>query len=228
MLFAAFFSAVLLAVTSFARSFKEAQAYLIPLMLVVDRARHAVDDSRTEAAGAAGRDAAAQHRALGPRPAASRPRRRPGHRVLGRHLDGPVRGGGDRRRGPHLRDRRDPLRQPRNVVRSVSPPVPRRPPRPRRRAPCCAWPSCSPPTSWRRTCWPARRWSRSTAACLLAALVTILVFLQIPLATAVLNRVDLRPGFHCVGPVGFAGAAVLGISLWPFAHEILCCSTAGK
>ena len=33
-LFAAFFSAVLLAVTSFARSFKEAQAYLIPLMLL--------------------------------------------------------------------------------------------------------------------------------------------------------------------------------------------------
>ncbi len=34
LLFALFFSAVLLAVTSFARSFKEAQAYLIPLMLV--------------------------------------------------------------------------------------------------------------------------------------------------------------------------------------------------
>lgn len=33
-LFAAFFSAVLLCITSFARSFKEAQAYLIPLMLV--------------------------------------------------------------------------------------------------------------------------------------------------------------------------------------------------
>jgi ABC-2 type transport system permease protein/sodium transport system permease protein len=33
-LFAAFFSAVLLSLTSFARSFKEAQAYLIPLMLV--------------------------------------------------------------------------------------------------------------------------------------------------------------------------------------------------
>ena len=33
-LFAAFFSAILLAVTSFARSFKEAQAYLIPLMMV--------------------------------------------------------------------------------------------------------------------------------------------------------------------------------------------------
>jgi ABC-2 type transport system permease protein/sodium transport system permease protein len=34
LLFAAFFSAVLLALSSFARSFKEAQAYLIPLMLV--------------------------------------------------------------------------------------------------------------------------------------------------------------------------------------------------
>lgn len=33
-LFAAFFSAILLAVTSFARSFKEAQAYIIPLMLL--------------------------------------------------------------------------------------------------------------------------------------------------------------------------------------------------
>lgn len=33
MLFAAFFSAVLLTITSFARSFKEAQAYLIPVML---------------------------------------------------------------------------------------------------------------------------------------------------------------------------------------------------
>jgi ABC-2 type transport system permease protein/sodium transport system permease protein len=33
-LFATFFSAVLLALTSFARSFKEAQAYLVPLMLV--------------------------------------------------------------------------------------------------------------------------------------------------------------------------------------------------
>ncbi len=33
-LFAAFFSAVLLGITSFARSFKEAQAYLIPLMLL--------------------------------------------------------------------------------------------------------------------------------------------------------------------------------------------------
>ncbi|MFO0898561.1 MAG: ABC transporter permease subunit/CPBP intramembrane protease [Pirellulales bacterium] len=34
LLFAAFFSAVLLCITSFARSFKEAQAYLVPLMLI--------------------------------------------------------------------------------------------------------------------------------------------------------------------------------------------------
>src|SRR5262249_10190291 len=33
-LFAAFFSALLLILTSFARTFKEAQAYLVPLMLV--------------------------------------------------------------------------------------------------------------------------------------------------------------------------------------------------
>src|ERR1041385_7106381 len=33
LLFAAFFSAVLLCLTRFARSFKEAQAYLIPLMM---------------------------------------------------------------------------------------------------------------------------------------------------------------------------------------------------
>ena len=58
---------------------------------------------------------------------------------------------------------------------------------------------------------------------ILAALVTILIFLQIPLAAAVLNRVDLASGFQLrpAGPIVFAGAAVLGISLWPFAHEAL-------
>jgi len=58
---------------------------------------------------------------------------------------------------------------------------------------------------------------------LLAALVTILVFLQIPLATAVLNRVDLTSGFQlrAASPLVFAGAAILGLSLWPFAHEAL-------
>jgi sodium transport system permease protein len=58
---------------------------------------------------------------------------------------------------------------------------------------------------------------------LLAALVTILVFLQIPLATAVLNRVDLATGFqlHRAAPLVFVGAGILGLSLWPFAHEAL-------
>jgi ABC-2 type transport system permease protein/sodium transport system permease protein len=58
---------------------------------------------------------------------------------------------------------------------------------------------------------------------LLAALVTILVFLQIPLALAVLNRVDLSSGFRLrsASVAVFVGAIVLGVSLWPFAHEIL-------
>jgi ABC-2 type transport system permease protein/sodium transport system permease protein len=58
---------------------------------------------------------------------------------------------------------------------------------------------------------------------ILASLVTVLVFLQLPLATAVLNRVDLASGFQlrAAGPLVFAGAAVLGFSLWPFAHETL-------
>jgi sodium transport system permease protein len=70
--------------------------------------------------------------------------------------------------------------------------------------------------------------SRSTLVSLdgrlwLAALVTILVFLQIPLALAVLNRIDLSSGFRLQkAPVAaFAGAVVLGVSLWPFAHEML-------
>ena len=58
---------------------------------------------------------------------------------------------------------------------------------------------------------------------ILAALVTVLVFLQIPLAVAVLNRVELDSGFQLrpARPLVFAGAAVLGFSLWPFAHEAL-------
>ena len=57
----------------------------------------------------------------------------------------------------------------------------------------------------------------------LAALVEVLVFLQIPLALAVLNRVDLSTGFRLKpAPVAaFAGALVLGVSLWPFAHQIV-------
>ena len=67
-LFAAFFSAILLALTSCARSFKEAQAYIIPLMLVClvpgvlcllpEPGVHRLD----------GRHAAGEHRDAGPRP----------------------------------------------------------------------------------------------------------------------------------------------------------------
>ena len=44
-----------------------------------------------------------------------------------------------------------------------------------------------------------------------------------PLALAVLNRVDLSTGFRLQSaPVAaFAGALVLGVSLWPFAHQVL-------
>ena len=65
---------------------------------------------------------------------------------------------------------------------------------------------------------------------ILAALVTVLVFLQIPLAVAVLNRVELDSGFQLrpARPLVFVGAAVLGFSLWPFAHEGSSCSTGGS
>jgi len=58
---------------------------------------------------------------------------------------------------------------------------------------------------------------------LLGAFVTILVFAQIPLAVAVLNRVDLVSGFQLrpASPFVFAGALVLAVSIWPFAHEIV-------
>ena len=136
-LFAAFFSAVLLAVTSFARSFKEAQAYLIPLMLVsiTPGMLSMIPGLKLQGPLVV---TPLLNIVLLARDLFST-RRRTGDRLLGRHLDGPVRGGGDRRRGPHLRDRRHPLRQPRNVVRPVSPPDRCRPPR-RRRAACYAWP----------------------------------------------------------------------------------------
>jgi sodium transport system permease protein len=56
---------------------------------------------------------------------------------------------------------------------------------------------------------------------LMAALVTILVFFQIPLAAALINRVDIGTGFRLrkASPIAFVGALFLGLSLWPFAHE---------
>jgi ABC-2 type transport system permease protein/sodium transport system permease protein len=55
-----------------------------------------------------------------------------------------------------------------------------------------------------------------------AGLVTSLLFGLIPLAAALVGRVSLRDGFalRSASVWAWIGAAVLGFSLWPFAHEI--------
>jgi ABC-2 type transport system permease protein/sodium transport system permease protein len=57
---------------------------------------------------------------------------------------------------------------------------------------------------------------------LVAALVTSLVFCGIPLAVALFNRVRLREGMSLVWPQRSAlfAAALLGLVLWPAAHEL--------
>ena len=119
-LFAAFFSAVLLAVTSFARSFKEAQAYLIPLMLASIAPGMLSMIPGLKLQGPLVVTPLVNIVLLGARPVAAQ--RRPGDCPLGRHLDGPLRVGGDRRRGSNFRDRCHFVRQPRHVVGFVSPP----------------------------------------------------------------------------------------------------------
>jgi ABC-2 type transport system permease protein/sodium transport system permease protein len=54
------------------------------------------------------------------------------------------------------------------------------------------------------------------------SVVTALLFGLIPFIAAVLGRVSLRGGFalRAASPLAFLGATALGISLWPFAHEI--------
>lgn len=57
---------------------------------------------------------------------------------------------------------------------------------------------------------------------LLNALATILLFAGVPLAAARLQRVRLRMGFrmHRAGWLVFLAAGIWGLSLWPLAHEI--------
>ncbi len=54
------------------------------------------------------------------------------------------------------------------------------------------------------------------------ALATLVLFAGVPLAVAVLQRVRLATGFrvHPARPLAFCAAAVWGLALWPVAHEI--------
>lgn len=217
-LFAAFFSAVLLAVTSFARSFKEAQAYLIPLMLVsitpgmlsmipglklqgplavtpllniVLLARDLLSHS-VEPATAVWVVVSTALFAVAAIGVAAR--------IFG--TDAILYGG--------YGTWSDLIRRP---YRSSVAPTPTS-------ALLCL--AIMFPAYFLASNLLARSGLVSIQGRLiLAALVTVLVFLQIPLATAVLNRVELVTGFRLrPAPLGtYLGAVVLGLSLWPFAHE---------
>jgi sodium transport system permease protein len=56
----------------------------------------------------------------------------------------------------------------------------------------------------------------------LTALVSVVLMAGFPLAAAWLGRVRLSSGlrFHAPGPMSCAAAVLLGVSLWPFAHEL--------
>jgi ABC-2 type transport system permease protein/sodium transport system permease protein len=57
---------------------------------------------------------------------------------------------------------------------------------------------------------------------LVSAFVTIVLFTVLPIAAAILQRTRLRTTFQLrlSRPAAWLGAAVLGVSLWPFAHEV--------
>src|SRR5690606_32662001 len=61
---------------------------------------------------------------------------------------------------------------------------------------------------------------------LLTGVVTLLLFSGLPLLAAYLGRVSVRQGFALQGArvPAFVGATILGFSLWPFAHEIVLAS----
>jgi sodium transport system permease protein len=219
-LFAAFFSAVLLAVTSFARSFKEAQAYLIPLMLasIAPGMLSMIPGLKLQGPLAVtplvnivllARDLL-QHTAE-PATALWVVTSTGLFALAAIGVAAKIFGTDAILYGSHG-TWSDLFRRPRRVSAA---------PTPTSGLLCLA---IIFPTFF----LASNLLSRSTLVgldgrLLLAALVTILVFLQIPLALAVLNRVDLASGFRLrPAPVGaFVGAIVLGVSLWPFAHEIL-------
>jgi sodium transport system permease protein len=217
-LFAAFFSAVLLAVTSFARSFKEAQAYLIPLTLASLAPGFLAFTPGIELNGwlamaplvnivLVARDlfqggveplwlmaavASTILYALLALTAAAR--------IFG--ADALLFGAED---GWSL------LRRPANV----------RPAAPLTNALVCL--AVLLPAYLLLASWLAQlREAPLTAKAAGSAAVTALLFGGLPLAFAWLGRVSLREGLaiRAASPLSFLGAGVLGVSLWPFAHEI--------
>ncbi|MBW3540928.1 MAG: ABC transporter permease subunit [Planctomycetes bacterium] len=58
---------------------------------------------------------------------------------------------------------------------------------------------------------------------ILSSVATAMLFFGLPLAAALLGGVRLGSGFrlHAARPAAFAGAALLGLSLWPFAYELV-------
>jgi sodium transport system permease protein len=220
LLFAAFFSAVLLAVTSFARSFKEAQAYLIPLMLLalapgilslvpgvklsglltvtplVNMVLLARDlfEGQAQAGLAAVVVLSTLLYALAALAAAAR--------LFGAEavLYSDQSGWSDLLRRPA---------EPRPAPTVVS-------------ALFCM--ALLFPASFLATSLIGRWEGVPLDARLgLLAAVTALLFGGIPLAAAALGRVRLTSGFLVRGssPGAFAGALLLGLSLWPLAHEVL-------
>ena len=224
LLFAAFFSAVLLCVTSFARSFKEAQAYLIPLMLVsmapgflsvmpglklnawlavaplANIVLLARDVLAHEAHPLWGLVAVVTHRPLR-------------HRRLG-----PGR--------PHFRQRCDPLRQPGPVARFVATAqrAAAQPPRP---AAAMAALAILVPLFVITSGMLAQMRGFPMAVQLMASSgLLLLLFLVLPLAMARWQGVAVRSGFQLAAPpvLSVVGAIVLGVSLWPLAYELIIAS----
>uniref|UniRef100_A0A7C2K0S2 CPBP family intramembrane metalloprotease n=1 Tax=Schlesneria paludicola TaxID=360056 RepID=A0A7C2K0S2_9PLAN len=68
----------------------------------------------------------------------------------------------------------------------------------------------------RLTAWPL------SARLVASATVTVLLFVAWPMLVAIRNRVDLRSGFGLNGASAwaFGGALLAGLSLWPFAYQL--------
>jgi ABC-2 type transport system permease protein/sodium transport system permease protein len=219
-LFAMFFSAVLLAVTSFARSFKEAQAYLIPLMLVsiapgvfsmmpdlelsgvliVTPLANIVLLARDLMQGTAGAAAAVivvtstMLYALAAIMVAAR--------IFGTDaiLYGSTGSWSELFRRP---DEKSPACTPMAAVLALA---------------------VAFPLTFLSSQFAVRELHALPAAMLIAsAIITALVFAGVPLLLLAARNVELRTAMSLrhASPLSLAAAALLGVSLWPFAFEML-------